>query len=121
MLKRVLSCLTCAVIPCALVLGPPAARATPLPTVTITSASGYAVWNGGNLPYCSICASLYSPEFTLNFQGDVTNPYYYQAPPGFALDMAFYLATQPYGESQNPPDHSFSPGLTIQWLTMGAG
>lgn len=103
MLRRRISSATCTII-CALAFYPAVAQADSIPTITITSAAGYASWGDFNiLEGCQgICASLYGPSFELGFGAGVPSNVFFQANPGYSFPPIEFSPAAPIGLSPPP-------------------
>lgn len=98
---------------CALAFCPAAARADSVPTITVTSASGYAYFGGGP-PQCGgVCFYLSNPTFSVSFSGFVPFPYY-QATPGdpFEGDSALFNSGEAFGAPSFPTGSYIFDGVS---------
>ena len=103
MYKYSVSRVVYSLLACAVLFHPHAARADSVPTVTITSASGFAYFGGGP-PQCSgVCFYFSNPIFGVSFDGFVPSPYY-QATAGYPFegDPALFNSGEAFGAPSYP-------------------
>lgn len=103
MSKHSASSVTCTLLACALIFHPRTAKADPLPTITVTSATGAAYFGGGPDGCPGVCFSFSNPNFGVGFEGFVPSPYY-QAEPGqlFEPDPLLFNSGEAFGAPSNP-------------------
>jgi hypothetical protein len=90
MFRRLIGTASCSFV-CALAFYPAVAQADSIPTITITSAAGYAAWNASGICPGGVCASLSNPSYSLSF-GTYWPPIFFAAYPGQLEGPSLHLS-----------------------------